>query len=50
MFPTELILIKEVPIHPEVMAAIEKLVCSVHEWSFAWVYKCSERGIVGDSR
>jgi len=38
-------LIEEVPIDPEVMAAIEGLVHSVREWSTARVCRCSKRVI-----
>jgi len=43
--PTGLMLIEEVPIDPEVMAAIERLVYSVRGWSTARVCMCSKRGI-----
>jgi len=47
---TGLMLIEEVPTDREVMAAIEELVCSVHEWCVAQVCKRSKRGIVRDSK
>jgi len=43
--PTGLVLIEEVPIDPEVMAATEGLVYSVRERSNARVCRCSKRGI-----
>ena len=41
--------IKEVPIDPEVMVAVDRLVFSICEWSTARMRRCSKQSILVDS-